>query len=431
MSTALAIAGVTQILRDMLNNAMVDADVSGVVGGNVNIRTMPPDLIEEEVTAGDSLLNLFLHRVTPNTGWTNAVLPVRDANGARVANPLLALDLHYLLSAYGGADLHAEILLGHAMQVLNAHAVITRGEIRLALDALPAIGGDLPPALQSLADTGLADQLEQMRIVPVYFSLDEQSKLWTACQASLRASAAYLVTVVLIEARGPARRPLPVLTLGAGNSGPDVEPNLLPPLPAIQGVILPAGQPSAQAGSAITVRGHHLDGNPVVARFSNPRLAAPILVNVPQAGVTATAVTLTIPNAPAAWGAGPFTIELNVLPAGEVNPRRTNGFGVQIAPTMTLPPATIARNADDSVSVDLAVAPVVRPGQIVSLAIGSREAMADPIAAPTQNLGFLFPELPAGNQPARLRVDGVDSWLIDRSVRPPVFDPAQFITVPA
>lgn len=431
MSTALALAGVTQILRDMLNNALVDADVSGVLGGNVNVRTMPPDLIEDEVTPADSLVNLFLHRITPNTGWTNSTLPVRDAGGARVATAPLALDLHYLLSAYGGADLHSEILLGHAMQVLHTHPVITRNEIRVALDTLPAIGGDLPPALQSLGATGLTDQLEQVRITPVYLSLDEQSKLWTACQASLRSSATYLVSVVLIEARSAARRALPVLTIGPGNRGPDVEPSLVPPYPAIMGVILPVGQPSARLGTSITVRGHHLDGNPVVALFTNARLPAPIPVNVPPVDVTAAAVTVALPNAPAAWGAGPFTVELDVLLPGDLTPRRSNGFGVQIAPEMTLPPDAVARNADDSVSVSLTVAPAVRPGQFVSLAIGSRESQAAAVAAATQSLSFLFPDLPAGNQPARLRVDGVDSWLIDRTVRPPAFDAGQFIVVPA
>ena len=54
-------------------------------------------------------LNLFLHQVTPNSGWRNERLPSRDADGSRLTNAPLGLDLHYLISAYGAEDLHAEI----------------------------------------------------------------------------------------------------------------------------------------------------------------------------------------------------------------------------------------------------------------------------------------------------------------------------------
>jgi hypothetical protein len=431
MSTALAIAGVTQILRDLINDAMIDADVSGTLGGNVNVRARAPDLVEEEIQEGESVLNMFMHRISLNTGLANQVLPTRDANGDRVANTPLAIDLHYLVSAYGAADLHAEILLGHVLQILHEHPVIGREEIRTALDSLPLIGGDLPPALQSLANTGLADQLEQIRISPTYLSLDEQSKLWTACAASLRSSAAYVVTVLLIEATRPSRNPLPVLTLGVGHSGVTLEPALVPPYPAITGLTLPFGQPSVRLGDTIILRGHHLGGNPVVARFTNPRFEDPILVPVPAIAVSDRQIEVQIPNAAANWGAGPFTIELEVQLVGEPAPRRTNGFGLAIAPVMGLPPAAIARAPDDSVSIDLDVVPRVRPGQIVTLTVGSREAVADALPAPADQLHFRFETLPAGNQPARLRVDGVDSWLIDRTQRPPVFDPTQFIAVPA
>jgi hypothetical protein len=431
MSTALAVAGVTQILRDLINDGMIDADVSGAVGGNVNVRARAPDIIEDTLQEGESVVNLFLHRVSPNVALTNQVLPTRDAGGSRIANTPLTLDLHYLVSAHGGAELVSEILLGHTMQILHEHPVIGRAEIRLALDTLPQIGGDLPPALQSLGETGLADQLEQIRITPVYLSLDDQSKLWTACNASLRSSAAYTVTVVIIEAQRPARRPLPVLTLGPGHSGVRVEPSLIPPYPAITGVVLPAGQPSARLTDTIVVRGHHLNGTPVVARFTSARLADPILVPVPAASVAEGTVSVVVPNAPADWVAGAFTLELEVTLPGEANPRRTNGFGLAVAPTLALPPVSVTRDADDSVEVTLGVTPRVRPGQTVTLSLGSREAVAGALPAPADQLQFRFTGLAAGSHPARLRIDGVDSWLVDRTATPPVFDAGQFITVPA
>ena len=95
MSNALAIASVTRVLQDLLNNGLVDHDVTGAIGGNVTVTALPPDrILGQPGTPENSQLNLFLHQVTPNLGWRAADLPTRDANGALVNNPLLALDLH-------------------------------------------------------------------------------------------------------------------------------------------------------------------------------------------------------------------------------------------------------------------------------------------------------------------------------------------------
>jgi hypothetical protein len=113
MSTALAIAGVSAALRDLLNDGFVNHNVSGVVGSTVTVSTLPPDKVVKSDGIEATQLNLFLRRVTPNSGWRNEGLPSRDGSGrARLSNPPLALNLHYLISAYGEADLHAEILLG-------------------------------------------------------------------------------------------------------------------------------------------------------------------------------------------------------------------------------------------------------------------------------------------------------------------------------
>ena len=62
----------------------------------------------------------------PTPAGATSGLPSRDASGRlRLTNAPLALDLHYLLSAYSGGDLHAEILLGYAMQLLHEMPVLT------------------------------------------------------------------------------------------------------------------------------------------------------------------------------------------------------------------------------------------------------------------------------------------------------------------
>ena len=65
--------------------------------------------------------------------------------------------------------------------------------------------------------------------------------------------------------------------------------------------------------------------------------------------------------------------------------------------------------------------PEVHPRQRVSLAVGSREVLAE--AHPTQasSLTFRLLKAQAGQFLLRLRVDGVDSVLVNRAVQPPVF----------
>ena len=141
MSSALAIAGVTATLRDLLNDGLINHNISGVLGSTVSISVVPPDRVVAANGTEASQINLFLHRVTPNTGWRNEGLPSRDGSGRqRLTNAPLALNLHYLLSAYSNGDLHAEILLGYAMQLLHETPVLTRQAIQMALSPSPGCG---------------------------------------------------------------------------------------------------------------------------------------------------------------------------------------------------------------------------------------------------------------------------------------------------
>ena len=212
MSTALAIASVTAVLKDLLNNGLIDDNVAGVVGQSVLVTSLAPDRVPTDAANERSQLNLFLYQVTPNAGWRNVGLPSRNGRGDRLTNPPLALDLHYLLTAYGEQELHTEILLGYGMQLLHETPVLTRDAIRRSLapaDILDA--GDLPPTLQGLYASGLAEQVEQVKICPMSISTEEISRLWAAFGAKYRPTAAYQATVVLIESRsGRGRSGLPV-----------------------------------------------------------------------------------------------------------------------------------------------------------------------------------------------------------------------------
>jgi hypothetical protein len=211
MSTALALASVTAVLKDLLNNGLIDHNVSASVG-DVTVSALPPDRIDALDAEKKSRLNLFMYQVTPNTGWRNVGLPHRDGSGERLSNPPLALDLHYLLTAYGAEEFHAEILLGHGMQLLHETPVLPRASIRKSLAPPSPVtgGGTLPAGMAALFTSELAEQVEQIKILPQSLTTEEFSRMWSAFGAKYRPTAVYQASVVLIQSRQPTKSALPV-----------------------------------------------------------------------------------------------------------------------------------------------------------------------------------------------------------------------------
>jgi hypothetical protein len=446
VSSPLAIGAVSAVLRNLLDNGMIE---QVPLGTTVNVTAIAPDTIKLDAPEDPPQLNIFLHQVTPNQGWRNVGLPSRSANGDRIANAPLALDLHYLITAYGRSDFQAEILLGYAMHLLHERPVLDRPAIRRALNPSPLDVSMLPPTFQVLAASDLADQVEAIRITPTPMPVEEMSKLWAAIQSHYRPSAAYQVSVVLIEAQRPASNPLPVLSRGpvdlvtGRDRGVVVNPDLLPPLPTLFDAAPPANQTVARLGEAITVTGVRLDGTATVALLAHRLVTTPIELPVaPDAA--GTSFTLTLPNDAAAqttFAPGLWQLSLRLIPTGETVARETNGIGLLIAPVpviaadvpLGLPAATVVRGgAPPQVTVTLRSRPQVRIGQRVSLALDGTTAEVGTRAAASDPLVFVFPNtVPAGNRWVRLRADGVDSPLVLRTGSQPVFDPTQQLAVPA
>jgi hypothetical protein len=210
MSNALAVGSVSFVLVDLLNNGLIDRDIGSSIG-EVTVSALAPDRVDDQRNA-KSTLNLFLYNVTPNEGWRNVNYPSRNAAGERINNPPLALNLHYLLTAYGAEQFHAEILLGYAMQLFHETPVLPRDAIRRSLAAPSEVvaGGGLPGSLLNLFTSDLADQVELIKIWPQTLTTEEISRLWTAFQAKYRPTAAYQVSVVLIESEASTKQALPV-----------------------------------------------------------------------------------------------------------------------------------------------------------------------------------------------------------------------------
>jgi hypothetical protein len=449
MSSPLAIAAVTATMCDLLNNGLVDHDLSAV--GSFSVTAVPPDRVETGSTETNRL-NLFLYQVTPNPGWRNVGEPSRDARDPRVrlSNPPLALDLHYMLTAYGSADWAAEVLLGFGMEVLHEARVLTRQNIRDALASpSPVTPALIPKDPQGRSAIDLADQIELVKIAPHYLSADELSRLWTAMQAKYRPTMAYQVSTVLIQSTRPTRAPLPVLSRGDRDTGVQSQPDLLAPGPSAPTIasigVLPATageqRSRAEQGDTLEINGAHLDGDAVVAEFHHPLLAAPIERNA-VAGSTATRVLIVLPqsNDPAAaatfeagadakWPAGLYVLTLRIAQAGKPT-RRTNAQPFGLAPRLTN--VTVA-GAGAALRLDLRCFPQVMPSQQVEIFVGAEPFTPKAFTTKTSTLSATIASATRSENPVpvTLRVDGVDSELVrDRSAQPPQFDRAQKVTLP-
>lgn len=256
MANALAIAAVSAVLKDLLNNGLIDAQLNN----EVVVRVGPPPASSGNGPPGVQL-NLFLYQVTPNLNWRNECLPSHNGRGDRLNNAPLALDLHYLLTAYGSDEFDAEILLGYAMQLLHEHTILSRGAIRRALSGGAVDGGILPGNFQAIAAAGLAEQVELIKISPEHLDTEAMSRLWSSLQATYRTSTAYHVSVVLISREESTRAAPPVL---------DRRVFAMP----VQSPIIERVEPQrVPAGAVITLRGQGLKGNSTQVRFGSGAIA--------------------------------------------------------------------------------------------------------------------------------------------------------------
>lgn len=438
MSSPLAIGAVSAVLRNLLDDGLIEA--GNAMGVTVDVSAVAPDTIDLDDAEAPPRLNLFLYQVTPNQGWRNAGLPSRSStSGDRLTNAPLALDLHYVLTAYGRADFQAEILLGYAMHLLHERPVLDREAIRRALDPSPLDVSMLPPAYQALAASDLADQVEQIKLTPSVMGGDEMSKLWSAIQSHYRPSATYQASVVLIEGTRPGVSPLPVLSRGPRDAithkerGVFVNPDLLPAVPTLFAAQPQFSQTGARLGEPVTISGARLAGSNHVVLLRHRLNEDPFELGPDSVATNGQSLTITLPDNPAsrvALAAGQLSVGLRLLVDGESAPRETNTIPLVLAPEADFAGADLARTVA-AVTVEMSASPQVRPQQRAVLIIGATEAVAALREDAADPLVFEFdPSIAPGEHPARLRVDGADSILLDRTGDRPIFAADQVLEVP-
>ena len=422
MSGALAIASVTAAIKDLLNDGLMDHDLSVI--GNFAVTASPPDRITVGANEPNQL-NLFLYQVTPNLGWRNVDLPSRDSNGRRLTNSPLALDLHYMLSAYGSQDFNAEILLGYAMQLLHETPVLSRDQLRTVLAPTSPVNGALLPApFGNLSAVDLANQVELIKISPIFLSTEDLSKLWTAMQARYRPTMAYLVSVVLIQATDPVRAAPPVLKRGPDDKGPSAA---AAPGPSLLNVRTFSSDllPAARLGDDLLLTGTGLTttGVTVVLEHTEAGLSQELPV---AASSSPFGLTVHVPsigddvNAMSNWASGLYAVKLRISQP-KVPTWTTNSVPIALAPLITVTP--LSASAGDTIT--LTCTPRLTADQVPNALVifGSQSITPATIVTPGDplqptTLTFAVPSVAPANYIVRLRVDGVDSLPITVSGPP-------------
>ncbi len=409
MSSASAVAAVTQTIVNLLDVYIrQDPELA-----DARVTALPLDKARDGTVANQ--LNVFLYQTAISPAWRNMDMPRNVANGERGFVPL-PLNLHYLLTAYGreNQDVLGHRVLGRAMSFLHDFPLLGADDIETALPG-----------------SELGRQVERVRITPQPLTVDEMSKLWTTFQSQYRVSTAYEVAVVLVESTREGKAALPVLSRGPNDEGVRAYGSVVPPFPTLESVVIPNVRPNALLGDTLTLLGHHLDGDAVTVIFDSPRLTEPQRV-APESGASSFRLDVKLPNdaaAIASWPPGLYTVAVEVTSNGPPVRVITSGAApLRLSPVLGGVPVNAAI-AGGEATIDVTCEPEVRPAQRVALFVGDREVVSPPRAAQTSALSFTLRDAQPGEYLLRLRVDGVDSMLIDYAATPRAFDQTQKATL--
>jgi hypothetical protein len=414
MSNGDGITKVTEKLRDKLNT------LSGRVVTTDSLDALPSS------TSQNQKLNLHLYQIQPNANWRNMDIPWKSKPGESYHAPL-ALDLRYLLTATATDQTEAQRDLGAGMRALHDNPVLDPG------------GAAIAP-------------FERARITMQPLSLDDMEKLWAGVAKPRRLSVAYEVSVVLIESEQPVRSSLPVLTRGTGRPDSiEVQPNLdLYLYPTIERIeigienfdkwLKSRSRPSrteAQVDDSIFLFGQGLTGKEAMTTVTIAPLMHPKeSVKVSDVSVDGRGgLTVKIPSVPA----GPCSIALTIKrdhKEDDVGPDQdliTNAMPFSLAPTII----SITPAMDFAVSRNLAVEfkPPLAENQAVVLIIAGVQVPPKPTPQKGDSSAmFKLEKIVSGKYRARLRVDGVDSIVIDLKMdlnaEHPFFSEVSTVAVP-
>jgi predicted secreted protein len=396
VSDYLAVAGVSAVLQWMLTDSLSSGGPQLLLGSSSpGVTVGSPDLI---TTGADEppQLNLFMYYVSINPALRNLGLPAAGPGSVILSNPPLALNLHYLVTAYGAKQFDPEILLAYAMKVFHDQPVISPDTVQAALQAL----GDTSPTTEAtmVAGSTLAEQIEHLRITPETLTTEEIYRLWAAFEAPYRPSTAFQVTVIVIQDVDSFTLNQPVKDVSIV-----VETNETP-------VIATITPTAAAAGAQLTVTGQYFVGDPgstTTVLFDSGQAATPD-------SVSPNSLLVTLPASLQAGTRG-LTVQRSVAfpPSSTAHPGSSSTPGsFRLIPTIgNASPIAATRGSN----LTLSISPAVGPAQRAVLQIADVGMPIDqrPVgSAPTGSLQFPVSDaVPLGLQPISVVIDGAQSAL--------------------
>jgi hypothetical protein len=237
MSNYLAIATVTATLQRILQSA-IQQDIEGS-----RATTLPPSSISTGTP--EVGVNIFLYHVASNPSLANYdSTPIRSK--ASPSNRLVALDLYYMMSCYGNdAELQPQRILGSIISTLADKGILN-------VDLIRSTCSD--STLPFLFESNLADQVQQVTVLPVDISLEDLSKAWSVFyQVPYVLSVAYRACLIIIEGRETLPRSLPVRDTSPAGIAP------FPNSPYIEQVIVQGRRfEPITIANVLTIRGRNL-----------------------------------------------------------------------------------------------------------------------------------------------------------------------------
>ncbi|WP_086606615.1 Pvc16 family protein [Erythrobacter donghaensis] len=192
MPGGLAIAALSHALRFRLRQVIAEEDSAAI--GQIDVVTRAPEQMGTPAITRATLV-LYPYRIVPNAGWQSSRGAPYNAAGERQADPLLALDVHYLLAAYSPNAGLPDLALGLGMLALHETPQLTAAllEAAAADSALPG-NSPLPQAVQQLAD-----QDAPIKLSTTPLELEGLSQLWSMMNSGLRVGMTYQVSTLLLE----------------------------------------------------------------------------------------------------------------------------------------------------------------------------------------------------------------------------------------
>ena len=180
MSNYLAIATVTAIFSYIIERAIKREPK---LSGEARVILGRPKAPEPNLVG----VNLYLYQVEPNADLRNQGLPTRNST---------ALNLNYLLTFYGKAtSQEPERLMGSTIAEILKQPILTPEFIHQTIKHHEKSHKD-----SYLVRSDLAQQIELVRLTPIFLDLEELSKLWTIFfQVTHDLSIAYQAAAVLLD----------------------------------------------------------------------------------------------------------------------------------------------------------------------------------------------------------------------------------------